>query len=388
MTLPVDSCAEWIRVPKRLKLITKSWNTNRAEPPDSPGGAAGAVAARTRGRAGPASRLRALLRFKDLSTFFQLPFNTWIFGNLPAWVSRLYLGLLGGLYFQLAAKERGAIESSLAHCLGEHPGSRAARRRWSRVRAGIVDHYHEKLFLAFKSFRRIRRICMRRVAIANQEVLEEALAAGRGVILVTGHYGALEFLPGVLAFRGYPLSVMVHCKTPHLKQILVERASRTGTELLDPKSGEVFFHALNHLRRGRIVITQCDEIDMWRPYRDKTVDFLGLEMGLDRSMDILARKSKAAVVFGLMHRVGRGRYQLELMRPQEHPVASGVGLVSAQCLSLLSSYIYSQPHEWYEWKKLKSFVDAALEAKAHENTGAQCLFDKMAVHLGGVPQLG
>jgi lauroyl/myristoyl acyltransferase len=340
-------------------------------------------------RGGPAvsERLKALLKFKDLSTFFQLPVNTWIFKNMPAWVSRLYLGLLGRVYFRLAAKERAAIQASLAHCLGQRAQSRGARRMWSRVRAGVVDHYHEKLFLAFKSFARIRRVCLRRVSIANQNILDDAVAQGRGVVLVTGHYGALEFLPGALAFRGYPLSVMVHCKTPKLKKILVERAGRTSTELLDPKSGEVFFQALEHLKRGRVVITQCDEIDMWRPYRDKTVNFLGLNVPLDRSMDILARKSKAVVVMGLVHRLGWGRYQVEMIQPQEHPAGRAAALVSQQCLSVLSSYVYSQPHEWYEWKKLRPFVDANLESRAHENTGAQGLFDRVAFHLGGVPQL-
>ncbi|MEW5912078.1 MAG: lysophospholipid acyltransferase family protein [Thermodesulfobacteriota bacterium] len=336
----------------------------------------------------PADRLKAKLKFKDLSTFFQLPFNVWLFKNMPAWVSRMYLGLLSRLYFRLAAKERGAIQASLAHCLGLRMGSRKAQLLWSRVRDGIVEHYHEKLFLAFKSFRCIRRVCLRRVSVANQHILDQAVAQGRGVILVTGHYGALEFLPGALAFRGFPLSVMVHCKTPKLKKILEERANRTRTELLDPKSGEVFFQALDHLKRGRVVITQCDEIDMWRPYKDKTINFLGLNVPLDRSMDILARKSKAVVVMGLVHRLGCGRYQVELRQPQTHPAARGAALVSQQCLSVLSSYIYSRPHEWYEWKKLRPFVDANLESRANENSGAQGLFNRVAFHLGGVPQPG
>ncbi len=371
----------------RLSYLRNYWIRIRDKPPDLsnepsaiPAGAAPSL------RASLASRLWAMLKALDLSTFFQLPVNTWIFANLPVWFSRLYLGGLARLYFRLAGKERSAIRASLAFCLGETPGSREARRRWRQVRGGIVDHYHEKLFLAFKSVTRIRRHCQRKVSVANLEVLEKALSQGRGVLLVTGHYGAVEFMPGALAFRGYPLSVMVHCKTPQLKALLEERASHTGTELLDPKSGQVFFEALDHLKRGRIVITQCDEMDMWRPYRDKTVDFLGLNMKLDRSMDILAKKSKAVVVLGLVHRQGRGRFELELIDPQEHPAAQGASLVSTQCLSVLSSYIYARPREWYEWKKLKPFVDARLESIAHEDTEAKGLLDKMAVHLGGVPQ--
>ena len=295
----------------------------------------------------------------------------------------MYLGALAGLYFKLAGKESGAIKRALTHCL---PGAKLGRV-WPKVRAGIIDHYHEKLYLAFKSYPTIRGNCLNRVKLSNQEVLDQALAQGRGVLLITGHYGALEFMPGALAFRDYPLSVMVHCKTPRLKAILEERSAQADTELMDPKSGEVFFTALEHLKRGRVLVTQCDEISMWKPYKDKTTEFLGLTVPLDRSMDLLARKSKAVVVMGLVHRRGRRRYELELLDPAAHPAGQGQTQVSAQCLSVLSEYILQEPHQWYEWKKLNQFLPAQVDTvNAHNKT--EHLFDSLALQPGGVPQPG
>jgi len=341
------------------------------------------VSLKKRIKGGILNLLKERLQLKDLSSFLQLSWNTWIFGTLPAWLSRGYLGLLGLMYFNLAAKEQKAIKRALDHCLaGVAPG-----RIWPKIRAGIIDHYHEKLFLAFKSYGTIRDNCLKRVAITNRHVLDQALAQGRGVILVTGHYGALEFMPGALAFRHYPLSVMVHCKTPRLRRILEDRSSRAGVELMDPKSGEVFFTALEHLKRGRVLITQCDEISMWRPYRDKTTQFLGLTVPLDRSMDILARKSRAEVVLGLVHRKGRRRYELELIRPEKHPAAAGQRNVSAQCLSVLSEHILKQPHQWYEWKKLVQFLPAQMD-EVNANNKTECLFNSLALQPGGVPQPG
>ena len=327
------------------------------------------------------------LQLKDISSFLQLPYNTWIFGTLPPWLSKLYLRTLGALYFQIASKERAAIQRSLEGTLGKASSPRQARRRWARTRGGILDHYHEKLYLAFKSYPTIRSNCLGRVKIRNQELLDQAMEQGRGVILITGHYGALEFLPGALAFRDYPLSVMVHCKTPRLKAILEERAAGAGTELMDPKSGEVFFTALDHLKRGRIVITQCDEINMWRPYKDKTTKFLGHTVPLDRSMDILARKSKAVVLMGLVHRLDGRQYELELLDPAAHPAAQQSRQVSVQCLSVLSEYIFAQPDHWYEWKKLNQFLPAPQEALNADKT-AERIFDPLAFQPGGVPQLG
>ena len=100
--------------------------------------------------------LKERLQLKDISSFLQLPYNTWIFGTLPPWLSKLYLRTLGALYFQIASKERAAIQRSLEGTLGKASSPREARRRWARTRGGILDHYHEKLYLAFKSYPTIR----------------------------------------------------------------------------------------------------------------------------------------------------------------------------------------------------------------------------------------
>ncbi|WP_338605439.1 lysophospholipid acyltransferase family protein [Desulfoferula mesophila] len=345
------------------------------------------MSAKKRFRAWLLSLLKDRLNLKDISSFLQLPCNTWIFGALPPWLSRLYLMALGALYFNIAAKDRKAIQHSLEATLGKAANRREARRRWTKTRSGILDHYHEKLYLAFKSYPTIRKTCLNRVKIRNLEILDQALAQGRGVVLITGHYGALEFMPGALAFRDYPLSVMVHCKTPRLRAILDQRAAEANTELMDPKSGEVFFTALDHLKRGRVVVTQCDEINMWRPYKDKTTSFLGHTVPLDRSMDILARKSKAVVLMGLVHRLKGRRYELELLDPAQHPAAQGATQVSVQCLSVLTDYILEQPEHWYEWKKLTQFVPVPQEVVNADKT-TERLFDSLAFHPGGVPQLG
>ena len=356
--------------------------------PPEPRQKVGALASpRRRFSAWLTGQLKQRLRLKDISSFLQLPYNTWIFGTLPPWLSKRYLRTLGALYFQIASKDRAAIQRSLEGTLGKASSPRQARRRWARTRGGILDHYHEKLYLAFKSYPTIQGNCLRRVKIRNQELLDQALEQGRGVIMITGHYGALEFLPGALAFRDYPLSVMVHCKTPRLKAILEERAAGAGTELMDPKSGEVFFTALDHLKRGRILITQCDEINMWRPYKDKTTKFLGHTVPLDRSMDILARKSKAVVLMGLVHRLGGRQYELELLDPAAHPAAQQSRQVSVQCLSVLSEYIFAQPEHWYEWKKLNQFIPTPQE-KVNADKTTERLFDPLAFQPGGVPQPG
>ncbi|MGD9123879.1 MAG: lysophospholipid acyltransferase family protein, partial [Desulfarculaceae bacterium] len=315
---------------------------------------------------------------KDLSTFFQLRLNTWIFRNLPLWLSRLYLGIIGAGYFLLAGKERRRIKKALSN----FQEGQSKKVNWRQIRAGIFDHYHEKLFLGFKPFGHIRRRLLNGVQIKGLDILHKALSQGRGVILATGHFGAVEFLPGALSFRNLPVTAMVHCKSKSLAQTIRTRAERAGVMLMDPKSEAVFFSALRHLAKGRILITQCDEIDMWRPYKKRHISFLGHRAGLDRSLDVLAGKSKAPVVFGLLHRRPWGRFEMVLQELPDRTGARNQSLVSAQCLAFLDQAVKITPQAWYEWKKLSQFEPLAKNTP-DEIIETGRLPDQMALSAAG-----
>lgn len=320
---------------------------------------------------------------RNLSTVCQYGFNFWLLSRLPLALSRLYLGFLAWLYFLVAGKERRSVKKVLAHSLGQDQGWLARRRLWSKVRSGIVDHYFEKLFMCVRPYPELGKMFLGRLDLGGRQHLDQALAQGKGVILVTGHFGAVEFLPGALSYRGLPVSAMVHCNSSTLRETLERRAGRTGIRLLDPKAGSIFFEALKHLGEGRVLITQCDELDMWHPYPNRGLNFLGHRLGLDRSLDILARKSGAPVIFGLVHRLPGGAYRLEMQPVEPQAGARAERLFSLPCLNLLQTHIYSQPQAWYEWKKLAPHLEQKEEAQRHEPNWVFGLQPKVALSDGG-----
>jgi lauroyl/myristoyl acyltransferase len=267
------------------------------------------------------------------------------------------------MFFALSPCKKAAIVRALEH-LRRRRGTGASRRAlWRRVRGGILDHYHEKLMLGFKPLEPLGERLEGGLRLDGWEHLERAESQGKGVVLITGHYGAVEFLPLVLARRGLAISTMVHCKTACLRQRLEERAALFEARLLDPKENSIIFSALQHLREGRILMTQCDEISMWRPYPDRSVSFLGLDLPLDRSLDLLVHKSGAPAVFCLLHRLPGGGHRLEV-RPLETRTAAGRRRsVSRQCLALLGQRVAHAPEAWYEWKKLDRFLSPLPETK-------------------------
>lgn len=298
----------------------------------------------------------AIRRNLDFSRLLQSPPSVWLFSRLHPSASRLLLGMAGRAYFSLDHSKRDRIMTSLEAFLGPEASQDQVMRLWNSVRAGIVDHYHEKLMMGFKPLDSLQALMNKRLTVEGDHVLAEAHAQGRGVIMVTGHFGAVEFIPLSLAMLGYPLTTMVHCKSQVLREALEYKASLFNTNLLDPKSESVLFRALQALKEGRVLITQCDELDCWRPYPNQMIDFLGMESGLDRSLDLLARKSRSPVVFGLMHRAPRRRYRLRLHQVGI-PEKAARGQVGRACLDLLCQNIKHEPQAWYEWAKLIRLIN-------------------------------
>lgn len=316
---------------------------------------------------------------RDLSRFLQKPWLTPLYSRMSPTALRAILGFIGWYYFHTHPRVRQALKTGLAQVYGPETGSDKIKDLARKVSSGLIDHYSEKLFLAYRDWETIQDTMARQVAAYGLEVLDRAQDFGRGVILVTGHFGAVEFLPAALARRGYPLSVMVHCKTQALRLKMEALADKLGIRLLDPKAGPVFYIILTELKAGRIVMTQCDEMEAWHPHRNHRIIFLGQDFSLDRSLDVLAAKAKAPVVFGLTHRMPEGGYRIILENPEKHPAAAGLNLVSAQCLAVLNWYIDQTPEAWYEWPKFGAMLEKRAKATVNEAQQNICIPGGVAV---------
>jgi KDO2-lipid IV(A) lauroyltransferase len=129
---------------------------------------------------------------------------------------------------------------------------------------------------------------------------------------------------------------------------------------VDSEDGNVFLAAVKALKSGRILITECDEFDEWRPAPGNQLTFLNSPLTGDRTLDILQKRSGAPVVTAFMQRDGRKRYTLNLT-PVLTQVSEGEAVGKA-CLKVLEASIQSTPAHWYQWKKFGQMLDLTPEA--------------------------
>lgn len=291
----------------------------------------------------------------NLSSFLQSKTNVYLYRRLGWKPALLYIMFLGKLYFLLRPNEKQIINQALGTVFSNIMSSQGIGALQRKVFTGIVFHYYEKLFNAFSDADTLKAFFQIHVQSRGFEAIENGLAKGKGVLLVTGHYGGVEFLPAYLGTCQYPMTIVVRFGSPHLREISIQKAGQFNTKIIDAdNTANVMKDILLSLKENRVVVTQCDEIEEWRPGAKERVSFLGKETLLDRTMNVLYKRGGAELVFGVMHRDGSQRYQFigSSKNDMETAVPAASNLSpGALLLKFLEQYIYANPEEWYQWKK-------------------------------------
>jgi KDO2-lipid IV(A) lauroyltransferase len=291
-----------------------------------------------------------------ISVFFQSRLNVALFRMLSPRLAQRYLHAVGFLYYLVNRGEKRKIEKNVRQVLAGQPEP-YVRKVVRETFKGIFTHYFEKMFSAYLDYGIVRRYIEEKFSVQGIEHLTSALEGGKGCVLVTAHWGAVEFIPWVLHVHGVPTSVILECATARLARCLGRQAESRGTELITSAyGGSIFMRALSALKANRVLMTQCDEVDAWRRRRSHTIQLFGKELYFDNTIDVLSHRSGAPVVAAFLRRTPGGRYTLIL---EDVSVARATQSTARDCLTLWERYVNRFPEQWYQWKKWEEMLVAA-----------------------------
>ena len=307
----------------------------------------------------------------NLSSFLQWRFNIYMCKTLGWNFAFFYIRTLGKLYFFFNRKENGKIKKAIKSVFSNGRHASNIKTITQEVFQGIFSHYYEKFFNVFSTPQTLRTFVHTHMEGEGLKAIKQGLAKGNGVLLITGHFGGVEFLPAFLVANNLPVTTVVKFKTSKLRDVSLERASHFSTKVIDANHTPNIVRAIyKNLRENRVVITQCDEIDEWKPCRHNKICFLGKQIRLDKTLNILSKRCAAAIVFGVMHRSAHHRYKFvatsweEMSQKYQRSIDMPIGAV---LLKYMERYIYKHPEEWYQWKKytaLDAFVPSSTVRNA------------------------
>jgi KDO2-lipid IV(A) lauroyltransferase len=194
------------------------------------------------------------------------------------------------------------------------------------------------------------------------EHLDAARSLGRGVILLTGHYGHFELL-GAWLGRRHPLDFVVKpLSNPSVEAMLAGWRAEAGVGTIPLGAG--MRRVFEALRANRWVAMVADQ-----DARDHGtfVPFFGRPSSTPKGPAELALRTGAPLIMGFAHRQEDGRHALEIAPPlaiSDPRAPNAVAALTACHTALLEAEVRKRPEAWFwlhrRWKTTPPVETAAV----------------------------
>lgn len=244
---------------------------------------------------------------------------SWFIRKITAWVSRMPLDKalrvgrrLGWLYGHVLRHRRRYVLETLAWALPE-------KTEEERVQIAN-DMYELQVVNIIELFRMIGReddeSCTL-LSAQNEDIVREAHARGKGVLILIAHYGNFDLM-GLAAVRifKYPLAIVTKMlKNKAINDFWHSSRARFGTTVIP--SHNAYRACVRALKQNSLVGFMLDQN---RPGSQGVfVDFFGRPASTTPGLAFMAAQTGAPVVPVFMQRQDNGRHILEVLPAIEPP---------------------------------------------------------------------
>lgn len=249
---------------------------------------------------------------------------------------------LGKLFYRLSPGIRANVRDNVMHILGESASAAEVERVTRDTFRYIALNYYDLFRVPILSPAEVERV----VRVEGWDNVERALAAGKGLIMVSAHFGNIEIVLHILLFRGIPVTIPVERVQPEaLFQYICRVRTSKGLHLI-PIGGPLL-ELFRALKRGEIAGLAAD--------RDITqsgvmVDFFGAPARLPDGHVQLALRTGVPIVMGFSQRLPDNTFvarfepplELENSGNREYDVRTGLEKV----IAIMKRYIAQHPEQW------------------------------------------
>ncbi len=263
--------------------------------------------------------------------------------GLAAWLGRR----LGGLYYRFSPFRRRVAVTNL-----QLAGLDPSLARSAFENAGLV-------IAEFAGFRRFDKFFFEtHFDGADVAHLREALKAGKGTILVTGHFGNWELVGAYIRQSGFPLDVVVkEQRNPFVDRWIDKNRMKQGVGII--KTGVATRSVVRSLSEGRLVAFVSDQ---YVGEDGIVVNFMGQPTTVSKGPAAFAVRLEAPIIVGFLVRTGPWKFKVVIF-PALWPNSSAareeeIMRLTQAYTSRLEELIRQHP-DHYLWmhRKWKNLVD-------------------------------
>jgi KDO2-lipid IV(A) lauroyltransferase len=250
---------------------------------------------------------------------------------------------LGDAFFTLDRRHRKDVLANLELAFGQEK----SRKEKLRIARGSYRHFGGVFF----DFLRIPRLSARKlqkiVEVHGWENLESAYSQGKGVLILTAHYGFWELMGVFQGMRGKPLNVVARrLDNPLLERMLGRYRSSSGNTVFYKQNA--VRESLRALRQNEAVAVLIDQ--NINPEQGVFVDFFGVPASTTPILSAIALKTGAPIVPAFSVPLPRGRWRFIYDPPLQISTngkrAEAILRITQQCTDVIENYIRRQPEIW------------------------------------------
>lgn len=269
---------------------------------------------------------------------------SWITRALPERWRLALANWLGERIYRISVQYRQNVADNLSQVAAHTGGARTGDDAVRAVFRASSLNWANLLMVPGKSREEMSRDI--RLVEGSWSILDDALARRRGVVLITAHLGAFDFIGQVLHARGYALTAVTIRTTSRIMFDGVTALRRShGMRIVEATPSGVRT-AIQAIRRGEISVFATDR-DFFQ--NGHPVTLFGRETTLPPGAVRIARDARAPIIPIFATRVGNV-HELVIYDAFEVPCTSDIdediadGL--AQVVAALERAIKTAPDQW------------------------------------------
>jgi len=238
------------------------------------------------------------------------------------------------------------------------------QKQYKAIEKRFYTHLCDLVVESVKAFSIDTAETRKRFMHRNPEIFQKFMQEGRNVTLVGGHYGNWElFAVSVgLDISHQPVALYTPLKNKFFNQKITNSRSRFG--LWMKSYAEVKQLASEKNQKPIVVIfgsDQCPKLSQ-QPH---WMEFLNQETGVQFGTEKFARDFNTPVVYGVIHKIKRGYYEIEYRMICEYPKLLPHGEITELHTKELERDIIANPPYWLwthkRWKRKKAdFIKSGI----------------------------
>ena len=264
-------------------------------------------------------------------------------------IKQLPVTLVGRFIYRCMPYRLGVIKKNIAQVFGEQLTQSEQQHLAKAFYSHLATSIKEMIHLRFLSE---KKLC-ERVDVVGYERLLAVAAEGKGVLVLTGHFGNWEFAPlgGILNFKQFQgqfhfIRRTLGSKT--LERILFRRYFKAGLNVIPKKDS--LQQVCDVLEKNHAVVFVLDQHASLVNRDGVAVEFFGKKAGTYRSLASFSRHTGVPVVPAAGYRLPNGRHVLEFHEPivwQDYPTTQeSVYRNTLAYNQALERIILEHPEQW------------------------------------------